>query len=170
LISEDTETQYQTLQSIALPTELHSVLIQQPHRFRTKRCTRTHTHNHRPYIDHPHTPRSPRPHGSRCARQRVSNLPLRLQRTNATTRPSTSCPRGGAVAQTPMTAQLRSSIANDPASHRPGRKPRGKVRGQCRSIQPTSVDGGKCLAVLVDYPATSHAQQLDTLPNKRSAR
>jgi hypothetical protein len=129
LISDDTETQYQTLQSIALPTELHSVLILQPHRFRTKRCTRTHTHNHAPYIALPHTPRSPLSHGPRSARQNVSNLSPRLQRTNVTTRLSTSCPRGGAVAQTPTTSQLRPSLANDPARHRPGRNARENVRG-----------------------------------------
>ena len=50
LISKNTETQYSTLQSIALPTELHSVislLSQQTHK---KSCTSFDTHSHASYI------------------------------------------------------------------------------------------------------------------------
>ena len=49
LISENTETQYTTLQSIALPTELHSVSNILPHQTHKKRCTRFDTRNHTSY-------------------------------------------------------------------------------------------------------------------------
>ena len=49
LISENTETQYTTLQSIALPTELHSVVGTLHHISHKIRLTGFDTHNHTPY-------------------------------------------------------------------------------------------------------------------------
>ena len=50
LTSENTETQYATLQSIALPTELHLVISLQPQQTHTTTCTSFDTHNHASYV------------------------------------------------------------------------------------------------------------------------
>ena len=50
LISENTHTQYSTLQSIALPTELHTVIRLLPQQTHTTTCTSFHTHSDALYL------------------------------------------------------------------------------------------------------------------------